>query len=311
MKKLVDPNTPLLARIDPIAVATATARAPAAAAPAGPRATALAGGPRAIAPSGPAATGVVWATECIYAAGDAVCAQDREYAYLVIPQSGRLCVTTPERAWSITPREAVWIPASTPHEVRAPADARAAWVAIARQRAGGVPDIGIAMNVSGLVREIIARLLLMQADERDGAGRDEHLAAVLLDELSRPTPPAGIALPADERLRVLCAAVLDEPDSPASPAQWAARFGMTRKSLARAFRRELRTTFGAWRRATRVEHASRLLAAGERVTDVALDMGYESLSAFTAMFRKTAGYPPSKVRKVERGKEAHRRLAQE
>ena len=32
---------------------------------------------------------------------------------------------------------------------------------------------------------------------------------------------------------------------------------------------------------------------GERVLDVALDLGYESPSAFAAMFRKALGEPPS------------------
>ena len=35
------------------------------------------------------------------------------------------------------------------------------------------------------------------------------------------------------------------------------------------------------------------LARGERVLDVALDLGYESPSAFAAMFRKALGEPPS------------------
>ncbi|MDF3859203.1 helix-turn-helix domain-containing protein, partial [Achromobacter denitrificans] len=35
------------------------------------------------------------------------------------------------------------------------------------------------------------------------------------------------------------------------------------------------------------------LARGERVLEVALDLGYESPSAFAAMFRKAVGEPPS------------------
>jgi AraC-like DNA-binding protein len=38
--------------------------------------------------------------------------------------------------------------------------------------------------------------------------------------------------------------------------------------------------------------ALRLLAAGRPVTSVALDVGYESASAFIAMFKRTLGVTP-------------------
>jgi AraC-like DNA-binding protein len=36
-----------------------------------------------------------------------------------------------------------------------------------------------------------------------------------------------------------------------------------------------------------------MLAAGEPITRIALDLGYESPSAFTAMFKRVLGAPPS------------------
>ena len=40
--------------------------------------------------------------------------------------------------------------------------------------------------------------------------------------------------------------------------------------------------------------AMRRLALGEAVTNVALDLGYESPAAFTTMFKKSLGMPPSR-----------------
>jgi AraC-like DNA-binding protein len=105
-----------------------------------------------------------------------------------------------------------------------------------------------------------------------------------------------VPLPADDELRAFCLAVLAELGSDASARDWAKRFGMTQKALSRAFRRELRTTFGAWQRSARVKEAARRLAAGASVTHVAFDLGYASMSAFTTMFRRVTGSPPSKVR---------------
>ena len=51
--------------------------------------------------------------------------------------------------------------------------------------------------------------------------------------------------------------------------------------------------FGKWRQRACVLVALSRLAAGEPVTVVALDMGYDSPGAFSTMFRKTLGRPPS------------------
>ena len=61
--------------------------------------------------------------------------------------------------------------------------------------------------------------------------------------------------------------------------------------MQRLFLRHTGMTFGRWRQ--RLLAAMERLARGERVLDVALDLGYESPSAFAAMFRKALGEPPS------------------
>lgn len=53
------------------------------------------------------------------------------------------------------------------------------------------------------------------------------------------------------------------------------------------------TTASIWRQQARLLAAMERLARGERVLDVALDLGYDSPSAFAAMFRKALGEPPS------------------
>jgi AraC-like DNA-binding protein len=49
-----------------------------------------------------------------------------------------------------------------------------------------------------------------------------------------------------------------------------------------------------WRRRLRLLHAVRLLAEGEPVTAVALEVGYSSVSAFIAVFRKEFGTTPGR-----------------
>jgi AraC-like DNA-binding protein len=53
-------------------------------------------------------------------------------------------------------------------------------------------------------------------------------------------------------------------------------------------------SFAAWRQQLRLVQALSRLAAGESVTLVAQDLGYDSPSAFAAMFRRSLGCAPSR-----------------
>jgi AraC-like DNA-binding protein len=98
----------------------------------------------------------------------------------------------------------------------------------------------------------------------------------------------------DTRLRRVTEALLADPSDPRGLEQFAAMAGASARTLARLFRRETGMSFGAWRQQARLIEALARLGAGEPVTNVALELGYESPSAFTAMFRRSLGVTPSR-----------------
>ncbi len=53
-------------------------------------------------------------------------------------------------------------------------------------------------------------------------------------------------------------------------------------------------SFGRWRQQLHVGLALQRLADGESVTNIAIDLGYERPSAFTAMFRRMLGTTPAR-----------------
>ena len=53
-------------------------------------------------------------------------------------------------------------------------------------------------------------------------------------------------------------------------------------------------TFGAWRQQARLLRGLEILAAGESVTSVAMQVGFETPSAFIAMFRRAMGTTPAR-----------------
>jgi len=69
---------------------------------------------------------------------------------------------------------------------------------------------------------------------------------------------------------------------------------MDRRAFTRAFRKQTGLSFGAWRQQACIVVALPRLADGESVTTIALDMGYDSPAAFSTMFRRVLGVPPSR-----------------
>jgi AraC-like DNA-binding protein len=74
--------------------------------------------------------------------------------------------------------------------------------------------------------------------------------------------------------------------------------GASRRTMERLFRAETGMSLGQWQRRQTLLHALRRLAAGESVSGVAGELGYNSPSAFIAMFRRELGQTPKRYFEV-------------
>ena len=70
------------------------------------------------------------------------------------------------------------------------------------------------------------------------------------------------------------------------------RLGAYSRESVRALGRETGVTLSLWRQQACLLTALPRLASGEQVTTVALDLGYDSVAAFTTMFKRMLGAPP-------------------
>jgi len=68
---------------------------------------------------------------------------------------------------------------------------------------------------------------------------------------------------------------------------------MSENSPARLVQQEAGLTFGRWRQQLQLIVAIRSLSVGATVQQVSADHGYESVSAFIAMFKKALGASPA------------------
>ena len=85
----------------------------------------------------------------------------------------------------------------------------------------------------------------------------------------------------------------DNPGEAWSSARAALAANISERTLNRRFRQQTTLSWSEWVRRARLMEALVRLARGEPVLRVALDLGYGSHSAFTAMFRRVMGVSPS------------------
>lgn len=210
---------------------------------------------------------------------------------------GAVRVSTADTTWLVPPSRAIWIPAGIVHAVAIIDDARMRSLyvlpAAARSMAPTLPvDACRVIEVSSLLRDLIADL--GSAATEDDPRREKLVSDLILDELRiAESLFVGVALPTDKRLVALCDALLADPASKRTLAAWAPLVGASARTLARLFADELGTTFSAWRQRMRLAHAAPLVARGWPLSRVASELGYNSQSAFSAMFKRMFGKSPS------------------
>jgi AraC-like DNA-binding protein len=214
-------------------------------------------------------------------------------AQLIYASAGIMTVTTAAASYVVPPQRAVWIPGGVEHEVycREPVRIRTLYVAEAEH--DRLPTTCRVIEVSDLLRELIIEATEIPV-EYDLDGRDGRVMALILDEISTTrTTRLHVPMPQNERLIRVCSSILKDPASNDAMDEWADLAGMCRRTFTRMFRRETGMSFACWRQNVRLMEAVSRLSQGHSVTTVAFDVGYNSPSAFTAMFRRTFGVAPT------------------
>ncbi|KAF1045201.1 AraC family transcriptional regulator [Xylophilus sp.] len=209
---------------------------------------------------------------------------------------GLLSVGVDDGVWIVPPTHAVWLPPHTVHSGRSHGALHGWSVYVAEPACAGLPARPCALRTSGLLREAVLRAGSWAAAEPLDEAR-AHLAAVILDEIrSLPPEPWGLPLPRDARLQRIARALIADPADPRGLEDWAAWGAVSARTLSRRFVAETGFNFTAWRQRARMMRSLEMLAAGQPVTAVALDLGYATASAFIGLFRRTFGATPAVYR---------------
>ncbi|SDT47652.1 AraC family transcriptional regulator [Bradyrhizobium canariense] len=218
-------------------------------------------------------------------------------AQLVYAAEGTMQVTTPKGRWLVPPDRAVWVPALLEHSIDVLADIEMrtlyfdlAW--LARQDRSQDFDAEYVVRVSRLLHETILALF----DGRNDAERTEVLVRLALLELHEAEDSATfIPLPHEPRCRRAADIVLGDPTGSHEIETLARAVGTSARTLSRLFASETQLSFKSWCQRARIAAAIEKLSmeANVSVKQLASDLGYASVPAFSHAFRQVTGKTPT------------------
>ncbi len=213
-------------------------------------------------------------------------------AQFVFAVEGTMAVRTPRRAWIVPPSRALWVPSHTVHEIQMYGGVEMRSLYVNGAAAAGMPSSCVVLDVTPLLRELVVRAVALPVGY-DEHGDDGLLMRLLMAEI-RCLPQCALDLPLPESpdLTQLCERILEDLSTRRPCGFDANAMQTSSRTLYRRFLRETGITFARWKQQARLLESIRRLAEGAPVTTVAMDLGYESPSAFSTMFRRCLGVAP-------------------
>lgn len=202
--------------------------------------------------------------------------------------------------WLLPAGHVAWIPPLLPHALVG-AEGFDGWsLYFSAEACLDLPAVPRIFQPNALLQAAMTRALHWPHQALDAP--QARLAGVIADEIIASTPlPLALPQPRDRRLRRIAAVLARSPDDLRSVEAWAATCGLSSRSLARRWQAETHMTLSQWRQRLRVLLSLPRLLSGEPVISVALSMGYDTTSAFIAVFKREMGVTPSRYAKGDGG----------
>ena len=229
-----------------------------------------------------------------YEPGHVILAHRHRRCQLLYSPTGVVGVATEQGAWVVPRQHCLWLPAGVEHEVKAIGPLHTRSLYLEPEAVADMPAQCQVLGVSPLMRSLLMEAvhLPLEYDEESRAGL---IMRLMLEELRLlPVQPLSLPLPTAPALARLCNGFVARPTAHDTIDAWCGELGMSRRAFTRLFKRETGMTFAEWRQRACLLSAVPRLSAGEAVTTVALDLGYDSPAAFTTMFKRALGEPPSR-----------------
>ena len=206
--------------------------------------------------------------------------------------AGLVVIEAGNERWMFPSHRCAWIPPDCLHAARSVGKAAGSMVYLSPKACRGLPKEPCLINSSDLLFAIVHRIRDWDPYQPLTPART-RMVSVLRDEIGRPEhQPLRLRLPRDPRLVKVARALLEDVSDRRTLDEWGRFAGMARRTFMRAFFSDLGMPFGRWRQQARLFSGLEMLAEGNSVTDTAIAVGYDSVSAFIQMFRTMLGTTP-------------------
>ena len=225
-------------------------------------------------------------------------------AQLLFASSGVMQVTTPKGRWLVPPARAVWLPPGIEHAVDVLADIEMRallvppdWLALHPEASRLQDEFVVA--VGSLLREAILAAFKPESHPK----RIDLLVELALFELAEDEDAATfMPLPNDPRARRVADMILADPASDRDLELLAHAAGASARTITRLFPAETDLTFKEWRQRARIMAAVEALGGGQvSIKQLALQLGFSSVAAFSHAFRQIMGMTPSEMMRRSEG----------
>ncbi|HYL75072.1 MAG TPA: helix-turn-helix transcriptional regulator [Bryobacteraceae bacterium] len=194
--------------------------------------------------------------------------------------------------WMFPSRHCAWIPPGCVHAARSVGGTAGSMLYLSTKLCRGLPREPRVLGSSELLFAIVKRIHDWNHPQTVTASQRSVLT-VLQDEIRRPEEQSlRLPIPRQAKLAKVARALLENVADDRTLDEWAKDAGMARRTFMRAFSSEMGLPFGRWRQQARLFMALEMLAQGESITDVAIAVGYNSVSAFIEVFHAALGTTP-------------------
>ncbi|MGO4771172.1 helix-turn-helix domain-containing protein [Flavobacterium sp. W22_SRS_FK3] len=212
---------------------------------------------------------------------------------LIYATRGVMNVVVGNHIWVVNPLQGLWLPGGVEHQVTFQKDVNYYSVFIDPSAMKELPLNSFSFDISMFLKQLIFKVISFgtKGNLTTSQGR---IIDVFLDELAL-IQPSKTFLPTTnhERLQKVVDLLLNDVASKNTIEYYAEISFMSTRTLSRLFIKELGMNFSDWRTRLKLLEAIKRLGEKQPIKEIALDLGYETASAFIYMFKKHLGTTPS------------------
>jgi len=224
---------------------------------------------------------------------------------LVYASKGVLTLRTEVGTWVVPPFRAVWLPANmrSSLEMVGQTALRMIYLKKAKATQSGLSfdaEKCAVINVTPLLRELILRVVRIGALYTN-LPYHRRIAGLIHDELRMiDTVPLQLPYPKSGQALTFVTSVERSIDTTMNIQRALRESGSSRRTMERMIRSETGMSLGQWVRRRKLLEGLRCLVGGETASTVAFKLGYNSPSAFIAMFKRELGATPGSYFSIPR-----------